>query len=383
MAEPKSQTEPERSGSGPGGSRRPPRRTALGYSGDDQDDDDFSNRIRASLNMRKWQRMQIKIVERGLQGYKVWLLATGVFAFLKTDLEFQIGSTHDVIFDQWNKDGTASFILDTDKNVKQKENRTSKPKVEHKVKVQNFNLEDLLPLRTENFSNISKTKSQTGSTLESQCPTDFLPPPLSISEWAPLNLIQHSLNDYLDWFRENAYTGIVKCKYSHFNSFGALVLFRGRCTGAIFVQDGQDETLPTKDALPQMYKAMALLGAEVVSYTLPEQIILPISAGFIGYPYQITKENRRYNFDQIISSLKEQNSIAVLMFISKICGTTFAYVYQGETIGTFCVEEQLFTIKDEEFLDVDSNIEDVQLIIRTLPNEVVAESFQFGFELKL
>lgn len=360
--EPELKTEPERFGSGPGGSSRPPRRTALGYLGEDDD---------ASHNMRKWQRMQVKIIERGLQGYKIWLIAAGAFAFLKTNLELQIGSTHDAFFSQWNNDGTATFIP------------AEKAQARQQVAAKTFTLKDLLPFKAEAPSGESKITLNSDSIFELDNPTDILPPPLSISEFAPLDLIAHKLEDYLDWFIQNSFSGIVKFKYPHFKSFGALVLFQGRCTGAMFTQDGQPNTLPTQDSLAKLLKAMALIGADVVSYTLPEEIILPISAAFIGYPIQPVLEDPHQNFDYLLEWFSKQGSIAIVVINSKKSGTIFSYFYKGELIGWFSIEQQRFSLNSIEVIEFVRDNADIELFVSILPNEVIAKSFLFGFELKL
>lgn len=362
FVEPELKTEPQRFGSGPGGSNRPPRRTALGYMGEDDD---------ASHNMRKWQHMQVKIVERGLLGYKIWLLATGDYAFLKTDLELQIGSTHDALFSQWNNDGSATFIPDWNAKANQQ------------VRQQTFTLKDLVTFQMDAPSSKSRADLGSGSIIEIDNPTDMLPPALSISEYAPLDLISHKLKDYLDWFSQNSYTGIVKFKYPRFNSFGALVLFRGRCTGAMFTQEGQPDTLSTEESLPQLYKAMALLGADVISYTLPEEIILPISAAYIGYPVQPVLEDPHRNFDYLLEWFSKQSSIALVVINSKMSGTIFAYFFKGELVGWFCVELQRFSLNRQEVIEFVRDNADIELYVSILPNEVVAKSFLFGFELKL
>ncbi|MCW5823494.1 MAG: hypothetical protein KIT34_11880 [Cyanobacteria bacterium TGS_CYA1] len=350
-------TEPERFGSGPGGSSRPPRRTALGYMGEDDD---------AWHNMRKWQRMKVKIIERGLQGYKVWLLATGDFAFLKTDLELEIGSTCDGLFQQWNKDGTATFIPAT------------KLKSEQPIEPQSFSLKDLLP-----FQESQKNASIEFKSSDMDDPTDVLPGPLSISEFAPIDLIRHKLADYLDWFKQNSYTGIVKYKHPRFNSYGALVLFRGRCTGAMFSCEGQQNFLSTEQALPELFTAMCLLGADVFSYTLPEEIVLPITAGFIGYQVQPQKENSKDSFEYMIDRFAKYKSIALLVLSSRSNGTMFVYVYKGKVIGFFSLEHKTFFLNETGMFDFVSNNTDIELYISVLPNEIVLKSFQFGFELEL
>lgn len=350
-------TEPERFGSGPGGSRRPPRRTALGYMGEDDD---------AWHNMRKWQHMEVKIIERGLQGYKVWLLATGDFAFLKTDLELEIGSTCDGLFQQWNKDGTATFIPAT------------RLKSEQPVEPQSFNLKDLLPLREFQKDASIELKSS-----DVDDPTNILPGPLSISEFAPIDLIRHKLADYLDWFKQNSYTGIVKYKHQRYNSYGALVLFRGRCTGAMFSCEGQQNFLSTEQALPELFKAMCLLGADVVSYTLPEEIVLPITAGFIGYQVQPQKENNKESFEYMIDQFAKFESIALLALSSKSNGTMFAYVCKGKIIGFYSLEHKTLFLNEIDIFDFVSNSPDIELYISVLPNEIILKSFQFGFELKI
>ncbi len=365
-------TEPDRFGSGPGGSNRPPRRTALGYMGEDDD---------ANNNMRKWQRMQLKILERGLQGYKIRLIATGDYAFLKTDLELEIGSTYDGQFLHWNKDGTATFVPATIQ------------KFEQQIEPQTFSLNDLLPFKESTSSgkvnrNSSPTRAihQTPSEeseFDLETFTDVFPPPLSISEFAPLDLIRYKLADYLDWFKENAYTGIVKFKHSRFNSCGALVLFRGRCAGAMFTDIEQQEPLTTQQALPHLYRAMSLLGAQVVSYTLPEEIVLPISAAFLGYPVQQTIENCKEYFDRVLGWLNQNNSIAVVAITAKTGETILVYIYQGNSIGFLSLERRTFCLDMQEVFDFVANNTNIELYVSVLPNEIAQNSFHFGFELRL
>jgi len=148
-------------------------------------------------------------------------------------------------------------------------------------------------------------------------------------------------------------------------------------------QEGQPDTLPTEESLPQLYRAMSLLGADVVSYTLPEEIVLPLSAAFIGYPAQLVQETPKANFDYLIKWCRKHESNTVIVINSKINGTLFAYIHKGQLVGSFCLESKNFSLNREEISDFIASDPAIELYASILPNEIVAKTFHFGFELKL
>ncbi len=370
---PKTKTEPERWGKGPGGSNRPPRRTALGYMGEDDDLGD---------NMRKWQRMQVKVLDQAPQGYRIWMLSTGTIAFLKSNEEFKIGSTVDAVFNSWSKDGSPIFIPDP------RETKNAP------VPSQKFSLNDLAPFvkgQAPQLETEAKSETEPETKVQNSAPserkykraTDLLPPPLRISEFAPVDLNLHKLSEHMTWFEETEYTGIIRFTYEFFKCRGAMVLFNGRCVGCMFHSETESQDKATETSLGVMLDCMAFPGGETVSYTLPEEIVLPISAAFLGYPVSPPPNMTAHQYYDYVSDwFYKQESIALIATLSQSAGFLMAYVYKGEIAGCFEVEKQEFTLGAEaadRFLKENS---DLEIMVSVLPNEMASKAAMYGYKLK-
>jgi hypothetical protein len=81
-----------------GGSGRPPRKTAIGYFVEGEDDDN----LRKKPNLRFGQKMIVRIRSEMIGGYRVKIKDTEVEAYLKTDKSFQLNILLAVIFKEFH-----------------------------------------------------------------------------------------------------------------------------------------------------------------------------------------------------------------------------------------------------------------------------------------
>jgi hypothetical protein len=71
-----------------------------------------------------------------------------------------------------------------------------------------------------------------------------------------------------------------------------MLLYRGRAIGCIATSRSTPDNQPTEVSLQSMLADLECLDTEVRVYDLPENIVLPMSALFLGYPVQ-----RNDNYD--------------------------------------------------------------------------------------
>src|SRR5262249_45251148 len=122
---------------------------------------------------------------------------------------------------------------------------------------------------------------------------------------------------------------------------------------------------------------------EVVMYTLPEEIIIPLSALFFGYPVKKDGEsNAREVLDYLLNWFTEKKQTGcIIADFPATASNAIMLVHRGRFVGTFYVEEQKL-VPEKEFVyellaaDPGSKVE-----TSVLPDEMISSAVKFGYSL--
>lgn len=194
--------------------------------------------------------------------------------------------------------------------------------------------------------------------------------------------------DYdLEWLITNLEggkrTGCVKAVCERRKSRSAMLLYRGRVVGCVYNSISRQETPTTEQSLQCMLDDLEVPEAVVEVYDLPEDVILAMSALFVGYPVQRNDDyDARKYMDYICDWLESKGSTGCLAItLPSFAGTCLGFIYKGQFVGAFDVEGQEFSTDKEfvyELLRKDSK---ANLEASVLTHEMTSSAVRFGYSL--
>jgi hypothetical protein len=197
----------------------------------------------------------------------------------------------------------------------------------------------------------------------------------------------------LEWLITDLEGGMRTCCLKTANedvlSRAAILLYRGRAVGCVYSSKKLPDPPPTEDALKLALTDLNLPNTSVAIYDLPESLAISSSALFLGYPVprEDDYEARAY-MDYICGWFEGKGNTACLTFIfpkpqGQPTGHCFAYVYRGQVVGTFNVEEQVFS-QDKQYIYKKLDEEPyAELRVNVLPPEMTSTAVRFGFSLSM
>ncbi len=217
--------------------------------------------------------------------------------------------------------------------------------------------------------------------------TDLIMPPLDKTQRP--NQMQIQQEDDLLWLvtdlEGGERTGCVKAFCEAKKSRAAVLLYRGRAVGCVYNNKKLTETLSTDGSLQMMLEDCQTPGTSLVMYSLPEEVILAMSALFLGYPVERSDDlDARAYMDYILSWFQQKEQTACLAFYQPYSYSNFlAFVYRGQYVGAFFVDTQEFSkdldkiyqsVADDLLTRVEASI---------LPSELLSQDVRLGFSLSL
>jgi hypothetical protein len=162
-------------------------------------------------------------------------------------------------------------------------------------------------------------------------------------------------------------------------------LYRGRAVGCIYCSKKDPDPPPTEVALQRALNDLNLPNTEVTMYDLPEGLTLSSSALFLGYPVEREDDyDARAYMDYICDWFKQKGQTACLAItFPSNNGHCFGYVYRGEFVGSFYVEDQIFKPEKDYIYELLSREKNAQLNVTILPPEMTSSAVRFGFSLSM
>jgi hypothetical protein len=145
------------------------------------------------------------------------------------------------------------------------------------------------------------------------------------------------------------------------------------------------ETHPTEPSLSFMLKDLEADDAKVTFYDLPEDVVLSMSALFLGYPVDRAENiSAREYMDYLLNWFSEKVQTACLAInLPTMFGTCLVFVHAGKFVGSFYVEDQHFSTDIayvHELLNRDSK---AILEASILPPELMSSSVRYGFSVSM
>jgi hypothetical protein len=215
--------------------------------------------------------------------------------------------------------------------------------------------------------------------------TDLVPPPFDEDSLATFTSEEQDVEWLITDIEGGMRTGCVKSVSQSAMSRSAALLYKGRAVGCIYGRKQQSENYGTEQSLQIMLQDLEKPDTAIQLYDLPENIVLPMSALFLGYPVP-REENvdARTYMDYMCNwfESKSQTACLAITFPSR-SATSLCFIHEGKFCGAFYVEEQKFS-QDKEFVyslmqgDPQASVE-----ANILPPEMTSSAVRFGFNLSM
>lgn len=301
-----------------GGSGRPPRKTALAYFGDAEDDDSFKR----GDNFKKFQKVVVQLTGQTFSGYGVQVVGMNIAGVLQTNRSFTQFSTVEAVFIKWTPSGTPLFVLSENESVDFVEGqpvlKQLDPKIHYDTKLKFKRESDILPLPVQAL--IEKI--------------DF--------EEININKFLKSLND-------EVFTGFITFSSNQLLARGFFLMRKGLCVGCHFSSASNKLEYPTEDAIKLMLDAFVAEDAVVQKCPREVEIVETLSAAYMGKlnPWEYDTANAD-SLLKLFDWFKYGNDKTGLILIASDLGSCFAYFYNREFIGCFQTETQSFTTDEKD-----------------------------------
>lgn len=326
----------------------PPRKTAVGYSGD--------------WGFKPGQNVVCRIVAPEMGGYAVTLVKTNIPGFLPTDQKLKVG-----------EEVLAQYVCTSGKRVLLAPRLSDSISSKHEYK----------PFGSVAAFNPWKQGDQPKFRLRRAI--DLMPPSVTGEMPHSFRIGDADFEWLLTDLEGGMRTGCLQASSQEKKSRAAALLYRGRVVGCIYGSETTTEPQPTEPSLHMMLADMKLPNTEILVYDLPEEVTLPMSALFLGYPVERkdTLDARSYT-DYIVDWLHNKKLTACLAFsMPTIMGTCLGFVYKGAFVGTFYVEDQTFSRELDFIYELIAQDPTTKVEASILPPEMTSSSVRFGFSLRM
>lgn len=201
--------------------------------------------------------------------------------------------------------------------------------------------------------------------------TDLIVPPLSSSTSSLIRIDGTQLDSLLTWLDEmqiSKFTGCIKVACDQKKSRAAALLYKGRAVGCIYSNRTSLIRTRTAEAIQIMLEDIES-GAFTIQYDLPANLVLAMSAQFIGYS---VRRNENLNplawgehWLQWCESRGQTGCICFTLPHEK--DSCFVYVHEGTVCGAFSVSDQRFATEKEFVFELLENAQDVEVESHILP----------------
>lgn len=310
---PKLQPEVDRGGSG-----RPPRKTAIGYFSEGEDDDSH----RKKDNLKYGQKMVLKILAPDLLGFRVKIKNTSVEAILNTDKAFQMNILVVGIFKGFNKSGTPVFMLS---------GRSQENYVDGKPVLQRFKSETL---------DLSKFKYKRKS--------DSLPMSFG-TRFEQIDFEETNVRRFITNISEPNFHGCIKFSSQQILARGYLMMMGGRCIGAEYSCASETFAKSTEGSIACILDNLAVEDAVVQKFNLSREIVYTLSSPFLAkHSWDMSNEEPDF-VKRVIEDFRHGTTKTGMIQLRTQQGFAWAIFFSGRFIGFFNVETQTFRNNIEVF----------------------------------
>lgn len=213
--------------------------------------------------------------------------------------------------------------------------------------------------------------------------TDLIMPPFDEEKIKTMRIGDYDVQWLIGDLEARSKTGCLRASCESRLSRSAMLLYKGRSVGCIYGRKSDPIPKPTEISITLMLDDLESPDTVISVYDLPEQVVVCMSAMFLGNPLERNdKLTAREYMDHICEQLSAEKASAALAFsFSARLNTCIGFVFQGEYIGAFSVDDQKFLQTIDHMHMLLEGDKDATLDVSVLPMELATLNEQFGFSL--
>ena len=179
------------------------------------------------------------------------------------------------------------------------------------------------------------------------------------------------------------FTGCVKVFCQERLSRAAVIFLRGRAVGIVYSTKTSAESYPFVIGLKKVMEDLAAADADLEMYDLPPDIIISMSALFLGYLDHSADSLRNGEYaEKMLSHFDKDKSTACFSLVEESlapCGLGF--VCDGAFKGTYAISERIFAEDKGSLLKFLDSYPEAKLRAYILPSAMMTEAVRFGYSL--
>jgi len=210
-----------------------------------------------------------------------------------------------------------------------------------------------------------------------------------------LNLRQDGFHRVILSLKQEGFTGFLSFSSKSQFSRGAFLLNNGRCVGCLYQNNLMFDLRSTDESIRMLLNDLNDKDAELFKYSLPQSIILPYSAMFLGKQIELPASKAISPFSQpitvelsrptilakILTTLERDRSTATVVIDSNNeNGICLIFVHRGFAGASFLVELQTFSIDFDTPNNFVVQNENSSFTTNILPQELMSEE-RLGIDL--
>lgn len=210
-----------------------------------------------------------------------------------------------------------------------------------------------------------------------------------------IDLRSDGFNRVILSLKQEAFTGFLSFASKSQFSRGAFLLNQGLCVGCLYQNNLMFDLRSTNESIRLLLNDLSDTDAELFKNSLPQSIILPYSALFLGTQLElpsskpissgsqpITVELSKPNIlAKILTTLeRERRTATVVLDSNNENGICLVFVHRGFAGASFLVELQTFSIDFDTPATFVQQNENVSFTTNVLPQELMSED-KLGIDL--
>ncbi|MBX9670054.1 MAG: hypothetical protein K2X93_20810 [Candidatus Obscuribacterales bacterium] len=179
-------------------------------------------------------------------------------------------------------------------------------------------------------------------------------------------------------------TGCIKAESSELLSRSAALLYKGRVVGCIYGRKPQPQMQVLEQSLKAMLQDLMHKSTEMHVYELPEEVVISMSALFLGIPLGESDQEKAppsSYIKSLLDSLQTKRETACVMVSSQDRPSRcLGFLHEGHSYGSYSIVEQTFdSTSIQPLVSLVEDSVDAQINAFLLPKEMTSQSVVYGY----
>lgn len=213
---------------------------------------------------------------------------------------------------------------------------------------------------------------------------DLIMPPLKAAPII-LNLSEMNPKEFFPSLEASLFTGCIKASSQARLSRSALLFYKGRAIGSVYSTKLVPESYRFEAGIKKLIEDVNASGSDVEMemYDLPAEIVLSMSAMFLGYIDNHKSQDSIVSYaEKMLDHFANSKGIACLSLMQEKAACVLGFICNGEFQGCYSVSERTYSPEQKSFFDIlQQQPSDAKLKAYTLPAAMTNDSVLFGYSL--